>query len=56
MRSPRVIERHIEQRGRLARFGGNFLWRIRLEGDGRRQLCYKHRASAEDPVRDIHTL
>ena len=47
-----TIERHVEQGGRLARFGGNFLWQIRLEGDGRRQVCYKDRASAEDPVRD----
>ena len=42
---------HVEQGGHLARFGGNFVWQIRLEGDGRRQVCYKHRASAEDPVR-----
>jgi hypothetical protein len=47
-----TIERHVEQGGRLARFGGNFVWQIRLEGDGRRQVCYKHRASAEDPARD----
>ena len=37
--------------GRVARFGGNFLWQIRLEAQGQRQLCYKFRAPQEDPVR-----
>jgi hypothetical protein len=47
-----AVERYVEKGGRFARFGGNFLWQIRLEENGQRQVCYKHRASAEDPVRD----
>ena len=45
------IERFVGDGGKLARFGGNFLWQVRLEDDGRRQVCYKGRAHAEDPVR-----
>ena len=43
----------------VARFGANFLWQIRLEAEGRQQICYKFRAAAEDPVRngkDAHLL
>ena len=36
--------------GRAARFAGNFMWQTRLEDEGRRQVCYKYRARAEDPV------
>lgn len=46
------IERYVEQGGHLARMGGNFVWQIRLEENGRRQVCYKSRAATEDPVRD----
>jgi hypothetical protein len=45
------LDGFVERGGRLARFGGNFLWQIRLESEGRRQVCYKYRARAEDPVR-----
>jgi hypothetical protein len=48
----RHMEAWIEAGGRLARFGGNFLWQVRLEDDGLRQVCYKGRAATEDPVRD----
>jgi hypothetical protein len=46
-----TIERHVEQGGNLARFGGNFCWQIRLEENGLQQVCYKGRAATEDPVR-----
>jgi hypothetical protein len=47
-----AIENYVEKGGKLARFGANFTWQIRLEEQGRKQVCYKHRAPAEDPVRD----
>ena len=38
----RVADRSLcRGRRHLARFGGNFLWQIRLEDEGRRQVCYK---------------
>jgi hypothetical protein len=46
-----AIESYVEGGGHLARFGGNFLWQIRLEDEGRRQVCYKFDAAKEDPVR-----
>ena len=48
----RSVEGFVERGGRLARFGGNFLWQIRLEDDGHTQVCYKGRAATDDPVRD----
>jgi hypothetical protein len=45
------VEAFVERGGKLARFGGNFLWQIRLEDDGATQVCYKGRAATEDPVR-----
>lgn len=45
-----TVERYVEDGGRLARFGANFLWQIRLDDDGRRQVCYKFRAEDVDPV------
>ncbi|OAB55082.1 hypothetical protein AY600_02130, partial [Phormidium willei BDU 130791] len=47
-----AVEAYVEQGGRVARFGGNFLWQIRLEDAGRRQVCYKYAATREDPVRE----
>lgn len=46
-----AIEAYVERGGRIARFGGNFMWQIRLEDGGRRQVGYKFRAHEEDPVR-----
>ena len=40
----------VESGGRVARFAGNFLWQIRLEDKGRRQVCYKYTATQRDPV------
>jgi hypothetical protein len=47
-----TIDRYVEQGGRLARFGANFMWQIRLEEAGARQICYKHLAATEDPIRN----
>ena len=44
-----AVDRYVEGGGRVARFAGNFLWQIRLEEEGRRQVCYKYRALDEDP-------
>jgi hypothetical protein len=43
------IDRFVDEGGSLARFGGNFMWQVRLEDNGTRQVCYKARY-AEDPV------
>lgn len=45
------IDAFVDGGGKLARFGGNFMWQVRLEDEGRRQVCYKGRAITEDPVR-----
>ncbi len=44
-----ALDGFVDRGGRVARFAGNFLWQIRLEQDGRRQVCYKYRARDEDP-------
>jgi hypothetical protein len=46
-----AVEDYVDGGGRVARFGANFLWQIRLEAEGRTQVCYKFRAATEDPVR-----
>jgi hypothetical protein len=45
-----AIDDYVERGGRVARFAGNFMWQTRLEHGGKRQVCYKYRARAEDPV------
>jgi hypothetical protein len=45
-----AVDAYVEAGGRIARFAGNFMWQTRLEDGGRRQVCYKYRARAEDPV------
>jgi len=45
-----AIDEYLERGGRVARFAGNFMWQTRLESGGKRQVCYKYRARAEDPV------
>ena len=47
-----AVDGFVERGGRVARFAGNFLWQIRLEEGGARQVCYKYRAREEDPLRD----
>ena len=46
-----AVDAYVERGGRVARFAGNFMWQIRLEAEGRRQVCYKYRARADDPIR-----
>ena len=45
-----AVDNYVERGGHAARFAGNFMWQTRLEDEGRRQVCYKYRARAEDPV------
>jgi hypothetical protein len=45
-----AIDDYVERGGRVARFAGNFMWQTRLELGGKRQVCYKYRARAEDPI------
>jgi hypothetical protein len=45
-----AVDDYVEHGGHAARFAGNFMWQTRLEDEGRRQVCYKYRARAEDPV------
>lgn len=47
-----AMDSYVEGGGCVARFAGNFTWQIRLEEEGTRQICYKHRAEARDPVRN----
>ena len=44
-----AADRYVEGGGRVARFAGNFLWQVRLENEGKTQVCYKYRARKEDP-------
>lgn len=45
-----AVDSYVDAGGRVARFAGNFMWQTRLEASGKRQICYKYRARAEDPV------
>ncbi len=45
-----AIDTYVERGGRIARFAGNFMWQIRLEDHGARQVCYKYIARDEDPL------
>jgi hypothetical protein len=38
----RVLDDFIEQGGRYVRLAGNILWQIRLEDEGRTQVCFKY--------------
>lgn len=51
-----AVDAYVERGGRIARFAGNFLWQIRLEGEGAFQVCYKTMAHARDPVAEPHLL
>lgn len=44
-----AIDAYAARGGSVARFAGNFMWQIRLEDNGQRQVCYKYIARAEDP-------
>ena len=43
------IDDFVEEGGGLARFGGNFLWQVRLANDA--QVCYKN--PFDDPMREV---
>jgi hypothetical protein len=45
-----AIDAHVESGGGVARFGGNFVWQVRLENEGRQQVCYKYFAHERDPL------
>ncbi len=45
-----AMDNWVETGGRLARFAGNFLWQIRIEDEGRSQICHKYTALETDPV------
>ena len=45
-----AIEAYVERGVKLARFGANFLLQIRLDDEGRRQVCYKFDAINTDPI------
>ena len=47
-----AIDAYVDKGGRLARFGGNFFWQIRLEEEGNTQVSYKFLAHEQDPVRN----
>ena len=36
-----AIDRHVDRGGNVSRFGANFLWQVRMEDEGRTQVCYK---------------
>ena len=45
-----AVDAYVASGGHAARFAGNFMWQTRLEDEGRRQVCYKYKARAEDPA------
>ncbi len=45
-----AVDAYVDKGGHVARFAGNFMWQTRLEDEGRRQVCYKYVARAQDPV------
>ncbi len=47
-----AIDDFVERGGRVARFAGNFMWQIRLEDEGRTQICHKYHAHLDDPFMD----
>ena len=44
-----AVDAYVDAGGRVARFGGNFLWQTRIEDEGRTQICYKYTAE-RDPL------
>jgi hypothetical protein len=49
-----AVDAYVDQGGNVARFGGNFLWQVRLEDDGRKQVCYKYAAEEHDEFGNRH--
>jgi len=46
-----TLDAFVERGGCLARFGANYMWQVRLEEAGRRQVCFKYVARDHDPQR-----
>lgn len=36
-----TVDRFVDRGGKLARFGGNYVWQVRLDKEGTEQTCYK---------------
>lgn len=49
-----AVDSYVEEGGNVARFAGNFLWRTRIEDEGRIQVCYKHIAD-QDPLAEAES-
>ncbi|NVO56668.1 hypothetical protein HW561_12820 [Rhodobacteraceae bacterium B1Z28] len=47
-----AVDTWVEQGGKLARFAANMLWQVRVEDQGRTQVCYKFGSDDNDPVRN----
>ena len=45
-----AVDAWVDNGGRVARFAGNFLWQIRIEEEGEKQVCYKYIATEADPL------
>ncbi|MCG8369447.1 MAG: ThuA domain-containing protein [Proteobacteria bacterium] len=45
-----AVDAYVDQGGNVARFGGNFIWQVRIEDEGRTQVCYKYFAEELDEV------
>lgn len=48
-----AVDTWVEAGGKVARFAGNYMWQIRIEGQ--QQVCFKYLAKQRDPIQD-HTM
>jgi len=46
------VDAYVERGGNIARFAGNFMWQIRIDGESGQQIAYKYDAHLLDPLRD----
>ena len=37
-----ALDSFVDEGGHVSRFGGNFIWQVRISEDGHTQTCYKH--------------
>lgn len=44
------VDAYVDSGGKVARFGANFMWQVRLQDEGRQQVCYKYSAAEADPL------
>lgn len=47
-----AVDAYVNNGGHVARFAGNCTWQIRIEANGKQQVCYKTAAEFMDPVRE----